>query len=254
VNVFLAELSKKLAERWLSLLVLPGLLFLGTAWAGWTLGQAKALRPRHALAAAQEQAQALNGKPVQIGALVVAMLLCAAAVGLLANALARPVEHLWLGSWHWPWRPPPTTPRTWIGRRMALLDERIKAQYFGLQVSLAWPRLWLTLGEDTRTVVRLAQERMAAASTLAGWGLLYLLLTLTWWPACLSAGAVLLTAWRRGREAVHGYASLVEAVIDVHQDGLAGALGVELPQGVITADEAGKINDRLHKGLPELPS
>jgi hypothetical protein len=254
VNTFLAELGKKLAERWLSLLVLPGLLFLGTAWVAGTLRWEHALDRETALAKAQEQTHALTGKPVQVGALVVAVLLAAAAVGLLANALARPVEALWLGRWHLPFRSPPAAPRTWIGKRVALLDKRVQAQYFGLRIALVWPRLWLTLAEETRDVVRTARERIAAASTLTGWGLLYLLLGIAWWPSALVGVVVLGTAWRRARESVHGYASLVEAVVDVHQADLAGALGVALPQGVITAAEAAVINDRLHKGLPELPT
>ncbi|MFI6372014.1 hypothetical protein [Streptomyces sp. NPDC050546] len=253
MNTFLAELSKKLAERWLSLLVLPGLLFLGTAWVATTLGHLAALNHGTALTKAAEQAQALHGKPVQVGALVVAVLLGAAAVGLLANALATPVERLWLGRWKVPFRPAPTEPRTWIGKRMALLDQRIGAQYFGLRISLVWPRLWLLLEEDLRKAVGTLQERIGSTCTLAGWGLLYLLLGLVWWPAALVGIAVLATAWRRGREAVHGYASLVEAVVDVRQTDLAAALGVDLPQGVITAAEAAKINERLDKGLPPLP-
>ncbi|MGW2724966.1 hypothetical protein [Streptomyces sp. NPDC001492] len=254
MNTFLAELSKKLAERWLSLLVLPGLLFLGTAWVARTLGHAHALDRRVAFDTAQEQAQALEGKPVQLGVLVVAVLLGAAAVGLLANALVTPVEHVWLGQWRMPFRPPPPNPRTWIGKRMALLDKRISRQYFGLQVSLAWPRLWLVLEEDTRKAVGSLQERIGSACTLAGWGVLYLLLGIVWWPAAVVGTGVLGTAWRRGREAVHGYASLVEAVVDVRQRDLAAALGVDLPQGVVTASEAAKINERLDKGLPDMPS
>jgi hypothetical protein len=254
VNTFLTELSKKLAERWLSLLVLPGLLFLATGWVARTLGFTHALDHRMALAAAQKQTQMFTGQPVTVGALVIAVLLGAAAVGLLANALSKPVEQLWLGNWHVPFRAPPTVPRTWIGKRMRLLDNRIKAQYFDLQVSLAWPRIWLLLTEETRTVVETAQNRVGAATTLAGWGLLYFALGVAWWPAMLVGGLILWTAWRRGRESVHGYASLVEAVIDIHQGKLATALGVDLPQGVIAANEAADINDRLHKGQPELPA
>lgn len=39
----LGELSKKLAERWLTLLVMPGALYLAIAAAGHTLGQSAAL-------------------------------------------------------------------------------------------------------------------------------------------------------------------------------------------------------------------
>jgi hypothetical protein len=38
MNAFLAELGKRLAEQWFTLLVLPGLLFVGVGAASTTLG------------------------------------------------------------------------------------------------------------------------------------------------------------------------------------------------------------------------
>lgn len=254
VNTFLSELSKKLAERWLSLLVLPGLLVLAAGWLGANVGDRHAFDLNLALEIGKRQTLTLTGKPVTVGGVVVAAVLGAAAVGLLANTLSRVLEYLWLGRWHLPWRSSPATPRTWIGRRMALLDERIQAQYFGLQVALVWPRLWLVAGDSTRALIQAALDRIGAAATVGGWGILYIALGVTWWPAALIGVIAVITAWRRGRESVHGYASLVEAAIDMNQSALTTALGIPLTQGVITAQEAAQINDRLHKGTPERPT
>jgi hypothetical protein len=43
MNSFIGEIGKKLAERWVSLLALPGLLFLGFAAVSAALGHAHAL-------------------------------------------------------------------------------------------------------------------------------------------------------------------------------------------------------------------
>ncbi|MFE5158152.1 hypothetical protein ACFRNT_06370 [Streptomyces sp. NPDC056697] len=102
----LNELGKKLAERWLTLLVLPGALYLAVAAAGHTLGQSAALdvgRLTHTIsdAARAPQVSTVGGQVV----LLAALLAGAAAVGLAAQSLGSVVERVALaggwGAWLW---------------------------------------------------------------------------------------------------------------------------------------------------------
>lgn len=102
----LSELSKKLAERWLTLLVLPGALYLAVAAAGHTLGQSAALdmgRLTHAIsdAARAPGVTTVGGQVV----LLAAVLAGAAAAGLAAQSLGSVVERVVLAAnWGaWPW-------------------------------------------------------------------------------------------------------------------------------------------------------
>jgi hypothetical protein len=100
-----SELGKKLADRWLSLLVLPGVLYLATATAAALLGQSHALSAAQLARQVHAYAKATTVTNVygQIVVLV-AILAAAAAIGLLAQAIGTLVEHLALSAgWRsWP--------------------------------------------------------------------------------------------------------------------------------------------------------
>jgi hypothetical protein len=103
---FFSELANKLAERWIGLLALPGLLFAACAWMGLQLGWANALDP-HLLVSRSTELGTAPG-PAKILA-VVGSLLASAGVGLVVQALAAPLRAWWLGQW------PPGT--RWAERR-----------------------------------------------------------------------------------------------------------------------------------------
>ncbi|MBE8476790.1 hypothetical protein [Streptomyces justiciae] len=100
----LAELGRKLAERWLSLLVLPGALFLGTLAAGRELGHARWYAVGELPARLNRHGDALAGSTAGLLLFLCAFLLAAAACGLAAQALGSLVERLWLADgWQgWP--------------------------------------------------------------------------------------------------------------------------------------------------------
>ncbi|MFF5131061.1 hypothetical protein ACFY41_29575 [Streptomyces syringium] len=102
---FWNELAKKLAERWLTLLVLPGVMYLAVA------AIAHALRRNHALDLGYLSRQITSyAKDPAIGTVggqvvvLIAVLIGAAALGLAAQALGAFVERLALAAdWHtWP--------------------------------------------------------------------------------------------------------------------------------------------------------
>lgn len=102
---FLGELGKKLAERWLSLLILPGALYLAVAATARVLGHTHA-RDLHWLIthitawAKTSPATALGGQIV----VAAAVLAGAAAIGLAAQTLGSGIERLALAAgWRsWP--------------------------------------------------------------------------------------------------------------------------------------------------------
>ncbi|MGQ0773244.1 MAG: hypothetical protein ACT4NY_02305 [Pseudonocardiales bacterium] len=296
---FLAELGKKLAERWLSLLVLPGLLYLGALAAAYTLGH------RHPFDVARitRQLDTWTTSPgvTSASGLVLVLLvgiLAAAGVGLAAQALGSLTERVWLADRWQSWPPPfrhlaasrttirekrwtaatqnyqsqldtkgaqragrvetltgedlgqarravtriaqeePTRP-TWIGDRIHAAITRLDREY-DLGLATIWPHLWLAMPETTRTEITSARESLARATTLAGWGLLYLIAGTLWWPGLLIAAAIIGTAWRRARTAADTYALLIEAAARLYTADLARSLGI---------DHTGPLNQRTGLAL-----
>jgi hypothetical protein len=104
VGGLFAELGKKLAERWLSLLVLPGALYLVVAFAAYALGQA------HPFATGRivDRVTALTsvrGTGTQV-ALLLVTLAGAAVAGLVAQGLGSGIERVALAA-DWPGWPAP---------------------------------------------------------------------------------------------------------------------------------------------------
>jgi hypothetical protein len=103
VTGLLAELGRKLADRWFTLLVMPGLAYLLVAAAAFTLSQNdwhdwRALRDGFAALTEGEP-----GRQDSLAASAVLLTLAAipasAGVGALAQALATPVERALSGPW-----------------------------------------------------------------------------------------------------------------------------------------------------------
>jgi hypothetical protein len=98
MNGFLQELGKKLAERWVALLALPGLLWAGTAIAAYHVGRSSPF-----------SLSAVIGSPPpsagEIVAGVVGLLIVSVGAGLTAAALGMLTQRLWTlrGRW-WPAR------------------------------------------------------------------------------------------------------------------------------------------------------
>ncbi|MEV7070569.1 hypothetical protein [Streptomyces sp. NPDC093990] len=97
---FLQQLAKTLADRWISLLVLPGAFFLGAVWLAVQLGHADAwnvaLLTRRAEDTMAEIADLSSGAQAL---LVVAVLAAASGVGFVVQTLAAVTRRVWLGPW-----------------------------------------------------------------------------------------------------------------------------------------------------------
>ncbi|MEW2374978.1 hypothetical protein AB0883_02595 [Micromonospora sp. NPDC047812] len=297
-----SELAKQLAERWLSLLVLPGALYLAVAGAAHTLGHAHpfavGLLVEHITAVAS-----VDGAGAQI-ALLLATLAGAAVVGAIAQAVGSGIERVVLAAdWHdWPtpvrrlaqwavrrrqrrWEAaarvylerrteaarqrgqgehPDPAPRSDAWRRMTrisaerpgrptALGDRIHAvatrldRDLRVDLALVWPYLWLTLPETTRTEITAARQNVTRATVLGAWSVLYLSLTVWWWPAALAALVLAIVAGVRLRSATDTYALLLEAATRLHLGDLTRSLGLD-PGGPVTAEVADQTMQLLSPG------
>lgn len=168
---FLAELGKKLAEHWLSLLVLPGLLYLGG------LGAASILGHRHPVDFGRitRQLDAWTTSPGVTSTsglvlILIATLLGAAGAGLAAQALGSLTERVWLAD-RWQSWPPPF-------RRLAESRTKSRQQRWtdatttyqrqldakGAQLAHRTDDVDVDLDEARRAVTRIAQEEPARPS------------------------------------------------------------------------------------------
>ncbi|WP_328915297.1 MULTISPECIES: hypothetical protein [unclassified Streptomyces] len=293
MNGFWSGLTGKLAERWLTLLVLPGAFYLAAAATAHTLGWTHALDLHRLTTAVTHQTKnpTANTTGGQI-VLLSAALAGAAAAGLAAQALASAVERLTLApDWRtWPhplrtlaeqrtdrrrqtWteahtayhqlltaaearardrtQPPQTEAElsaardarhadyrkwsrisleqpdrpTWSGDRLHAVTVRLDRDLH-LHLPIVWPYLWTTLPEPARDDVTTARTALTKATTLTAWALLYLPLTLWWWPALPLSVAIALTGRRRVRTTTDTYAQLLEATTRLHVVTLATQLGI----------------------------
>ncbi|WP_051385722.1 hypothetical protein [Actinokineospora inagensis] len=273
MTALIGEVTKRLPDRWLAGTLLPGLLWLAVVGLAVRQGDAHPFDPRVVTEAARALGTLARDRPTE------ALVWAAFAVGgaglasLTARGLGGIVRSLWWGRWRgplvWPARTLtrlraqrvtrrlvragtrlperylPALP-TWIGDRLRLVDVRVDAQY-GLSLALVWPRLWQRLDADNRSLVRQARMRLDLASTLVGWGVLYLAPTWFWWPSAVVSAGAGVVGWRRGRAAAEVFGGAVETTVDLGHLGLATALGHPVDGG-LRPEVADAINDQLHKG------
>lgn len=288
MDSFLSGLGIKIAEKWLTVLVLPGLLFVLCVLSGLALRDAGALD----LQELGNQASAAVARLRKDGAYVLVAVcvaaLAAIGVALFAQALGSVVSRVWLGRWPekmgWRltrWRRDrwsdadevvasalaegraehvdrltglrnrialsyPARP-TWIGDRTHGVDVRIWHIY-GLDLTSAWPRLWILATDSSRGDIAAARTSYDRAAVLTGWGLLYLAAGLLWWPAAPAGLITAVTGWRRGRTASATFADLAEATVDLHIRALAHQLGLLAPEAALTRDTGLQITALLRKG------
>jgi hypothetical protein len=266
MSELLSELGKKLADRWLTALLLPGLLITAAAVCAGLLGQHDALDFIRLATEVQRFGVDLQPQPAAVILAAVAVLLSATAAGLAAQALGAGVHKALVGRrprwWvhqrhkhavraaaaanHTPpaaYLPARLTP---AGDRFRLVGERVDAQY-GLAVTLAWPRLWLLLPDPARSPIVTGYTSYRSATGLTGWGLLYLALGGLWWPAAVAGVLTVFVGYRRAMTTAATVADLIEAAVDTYQQALATAVGIPLPHGRLTPEEGAQINNILNK-------
>ncbi|MGW7719190.1 hypothetical protein ACWGKK_33525 [Streptomyces chartreusis] len=249
---FLSELGRRLAEKWFSLLVLPGLLFLASVTVAAVVGQEHWNDWSYLIRRSRDYAADLDRQPaVTLVLAAVGVLLASAVVGLAAGALAGVAQRLWLGDWPRPLRPlaarltdrlqerwrncedpvaqnrislaEPDRP-TWMGNSIGAVRIRVEIAY-ALHLAETWPHLWLIMPETSRNEVEQVRSEFNDAARLGAWGLLYFALGAVWWPSFLIGLVTAFSGWRRGRTAIDGFSKLTEAAVDIYGPRLARVLG-----------------------------
>ncbi|WP_410627052.1 hypothetical protein [Amycolatopsis sp. cmx-8-4] len=312
MNGFLEELGKKAAERWLTLLVLPGVVWSLSSLAAFTLSHRKPLDVRPAINAFTK---AIDHTPTttSIIFLTVGILGASIAAGMLSSALAVAIRRLWgipgrrrparwLVTWrNWRWerhgqkideltrlaisaaadtdsdhsRPSdgvdefqvpatgvpivtaapgfteayarrdavsldrPVRP-TWLGDRWQSTVSRVYRAH-GLDLTIAWPRLWSILPDSLRGDISTAQAAYINSSIQMAWAALYVASSALWWPLSLAAIGAAVTAIIRARACTETLCSLIETAADLHANNLAKQLAEPRPQA------GWKINEYLRK-------
>ncbi|MGK5692953.1 hypothetical protein ACSNOJ_08550 [Streptomyces sp. URMC 128] len=103
MNSFLAELGKKVADRWWSLFAFPGLLFLVVLALGRELGHRQAWDTRLLSAAIDREIRHYSGNRVSVVLVAVVFVAAAACIGMLVHWAGSVVEECWLTAWRsWP--------------------------------------------------------------------------------------------------------------------------------------------------------
>lgn len=286
MGTVLAELGRKYAERWVSLLVLPGLLFVAAVVTATTLGHSLAVG--RLASTVEDMASSVSRRPGGLALAVAVVPVLSAAAGLAATAVATLVARLWFEPWpvaalvdrrarRWAAaahafdtaRDDTSAPvsqarldslaaqrnaialgpperATWMADRLRSVSTRVWSWY-RLDLEFAWPRLWLLLDEGEQEAVRAERGRLDDAVGLAGWGVLYAVLGVWSWPSVLVGAVLVVVAHRRARAAVDSFAHLVEGCFDLRAADLGRTLGFEVPSGTLSPALGAEITAHLRK-------
>jgi hypothetical protein len=294
MSEFLGEIGKKLAERWVTLLAIPGLLYLAAATLAVALGEGHAVDVGSLTGLITKWAASPALKSPGGAILIVAAVLAGSVVaGLAAAALGRLTEIMWTlpgrrrpARWLTDWRrkrsqaakkiaddPAATQAQvrkaietadricliepgrpTWVGDRLRACQARVSRTY-GLDLNAAWPRLWLVVPDVVREEISAARDAFSASARFAGWAVLYLVLGIWWWPAVPIALIVATAAIIKARLATRDLADLIESAVDLHAADLAAQLG-QTVTGPVTPGVGKKLTTRMGKNRwdPQSPT
>jgi hypothetical protein len=105
VNAFIQELGQRLADRWLTYILIPGLLFAGAVLAASALGDARALDAGTLVTVLTSRVSAVQHRGDAGLAVVLAVLaLGSSGAALAARLLGSGLQRLWLSQGRWPLR------------------------------------------------------------------------------------------------------------------------------------------------------
>ncbi|WP_439658764.1 hypothetical protein ACSHWB_41310 [Lentzea sp. HUAS TT2] len=270
MDKLLSGLGTKLAERWVNLLALPGVLFtLVLAFAWWV----------HPVGALDLTAIVRRLGEITVPKQNAELALVAAAVAVVATAcagiaaeLSRPIARMWTGGgrvglvllgpllrrrirraqaaapagYTVPERYLPAR-ATRIGDHLRLAEQRVAAQY-GVALVRVWPRLWQLSTADGRAMTQLAWDRYTAAALRAAWSIGYLLIAVLWWPSAIIGLVLYISAVAAARRAALDLRTAIEALTDVTLLPLATAVGIPLAHGRFTVRDGPALEAVLDKG------
>ncbi|MCZ4125699.1 hypothetical protein [Streptomyces sp. H39-S7] len=140
---FFQELGKKLADQWVSLLLLPGLLFVAAVRAGAGLPHGDAVNRYRLTRLTSETVRTLSQLPATSQVIVtVGVLLLATGVGWATQSLTGATRRIWLGVWPRPFAP---AHRWLVDRRVRRWHHRVAGRR---ELELSYPRGSRTAGQQ----------------------------------------------------------------------------------------------------------
>jgi hypothetical protein len=234
---FLATVGSKLVDRWLTRIVLPGLLFVVAVALAATPGRHHVIDVTATTHWLDRLRTTRYATPSGKAAALVLGLLAMSGPALFADWLSQWVTRLWRQPW------------ARVSAPLRDVEERVLIQH-GVYMALVWPRLWQLAPDAARQDVRAAWIGYSGAALRTAWALPYAVLgaSLLWWPGPLIATALAVSGWRAGQGSVRVLGETIEATVDTGLNGLAAALGVDLRHGRVRTAEGAEINELLNKG------
>lgn len=147
---------------------------------------------------------------------------------------------------------------TALGNALAAMDDSAGRGY-GVDSVVAWPRLYLVLGDRAKAVVddrrdaMDAAARMAASAAVATVGAAALLWNagLPWWLLVAAPASIAVAAYGGAVQAAIAYGQAVHVAFDVHRFDLLKALRIDLPDSP-DAEVAiyRQLSDHWRQGVP----
>lgn len=215
MSVFLTDLAGRVAGRWLTGLAVPAVGFLAAVFAAVVLGHGHAFDV--GLLVTRADALAASATPGGATVLAFALPAIAALVGSGVRAIGYAFETAWFGDRRWL--------ALGLGDGLPDLASRLREQV-NVDLATVWPALWLHLPETSRVELTTTRAVPTEAATRIGWGVLWLLLGMIWWPAALVGSALVTSGRIRARKGIEDYLRVVEAVVRSHGAELAQTLGL----------------------------
>jgi hypothetical protein len=186
VTGLIDELGKRLAEKWMTLLVLPGLLFTAVAMASWAIGRHGWSRQswQQLVGQAGQVTTWVGATPVRAGLVLVGLLAASASAGVAAQAAGTAVRRAWLAEYPFSqilsWNRPRRRRRWESVQRASELDgvnseERLRLQLARNRICLAPPSrpTWMA---DQLAAVETRVRGQYGLDLAAAWPRLWLLL------------------------------------------------------------------------------
>jgi hypothetical protein len=136
-----------------------------------------------------------------------------------------------------------------LGNLLRAAEEYPSVRY-GLDISVIWPRLWLTLSESTKKELTTARQALDERTQIMTWGLLFAAWTIWAWWAVIVALIAACVAYRGMLSAAAVYGDLLRATFDLHRFALYKSLN--WPQPISPAHEATRgreLTQYLHRGF-----
>lgn len=118
--------------------------------------------------------------------------------------------------------------------------EEYPNRVYGLEINITWPRLWLTLSDNTQRELSKARRELNEATQLVIWGMLFFIWSIWAFWVLLASIVVISFGYINLITATKSYGQLLRSAYDLNRFGLYDELHWPLPDKPDTEDTHGK--------------